>query len=101
MYIREAHPGSKIPGILDGKVVKQTDTLEERRVLALETVKELKLTMPVVVDKIDNKVNAAYAGWPDRMAIVGVDGKVALYGGRGPGGFKTSEVEDWLKKNVK
>ena len=57
--------------------------------------------MPVVVDKIDNKVNAAYAAWPDRLAIIGVDGKVAQYGGRGPGGFKPSEIEDWLKKNVK
>jgi len=101
VYIREAHPGSTIPGINEGNVVKQTDTLEERRELAAETVKELKLTMPVFVDKIDNKVNAAYAAWPDRLAIVGVDGKLAHYGGKGPAGFKPAEIEDWLKKNVK
>lgn len=43
-------------------------------------------------------MNAAYAGWPDRMAVVGVDGKIAYYGGKGPGGFKPQEVEKWLKE---
>ncbi len=100
VYIREAHPGSIVPGINDGQAVRQTDTLEERRELAAETVQELKLSFPVVVDKIDNKVNAAYAGSPDRLVIVGVDGKVAFYGERGPKGFKPSEVEAWLKNFV-
>ena len=27
----------------------------------------------------------------------GVDGKIAYYGGPGPGGFKPGEVEKWLK----
>ena len=49
----------------------------------------------------DNKVNAAYSGWPDRLFVVGLDGKIAYKGGSGPGGFKPPEVEEWLKKNVK
>ncbi len=101
VYIREAHPGSIIPGINDGKAIKQTDTLEERRELAAETVKQLKLSFPIVVDKTDNKVNAAYAGWPERLAVVGVDGKIAYKGSKsGPGNFKPGEVEAWLKKGV-
>jgi type I thyroxine 5'-deiodinase len=52
-----------------------------------------------VVDKDDNKVNAAYAGWPERLVVVGVDGKIAYYGGPGPFGFRPNEVEDWLKKH--
>ncbi len=54
-----------------------------------------------VVDKADNKVNKAYAGWPDRLVVVGVDGKIAYLGSPGPGGFKPAEVEAWLKKSVK
>ncbi len=101
VYIREAHPGSIIPGINDGQAIQQTDTLAERRELAAETVKELKLSFPVVVDKTDNKVNAAYAGWPERLVVVGVDGKIAYKGSKsGPGGFKPSEIEAWLKKGV-
>lgn len=97
VYIREAHPGSRIPAINDGKTIEQTDSIAVRMALAAQTARALKLTMPVVVDKEDNKVNAAYAGWPDRLAVVGVDGKLAYYGKRGPAGFKVGEVEKWLK----
>lgn len=101
VYIREAHPGSIIPGINEGKAVLQTDTMEERRRLAAETVRELELNIPVVVDKTDNKANSAYAGWPERMVVVGVDGKVAYKGARsGPSGFKPAEVEEWLKQHA-
>ena len=54
-----------------------------------------------VIDKDDNKVNAAYAGWPDRMYVVAADGKIAYKGGPGPGGFKPAEVEAWLRANAK
>ncbi len=101
VYIREAHPGSRLPGINDGKPIEQTETFEQRAALARETAATLELTMPVLVDREDIKVNTAYAAWPDRMAIVGVDGRVAYIGGPGPGGFRPAEVEDWLKKNTK
>lgn len=61
----------------------------------------LKLTMPTIIDREDNKVNTAYAGWPDRLYIVGKDGKLAYVGGPGPGGFRVNQVEQWLKENVK
>ena len=50
---------------------------------------------------IDKAANEIYAGWPERLYVVGVDGKVAYKGGPGPGGFKIAEVEEWLKKNLK
>lgn len=81
--------------------ILQTDSLEARAENAKACVATLKLSVPTVIDMEDNKVNAAYAGWPDRMYVVGVDGKVAYKGGPGPAGFKPAEVEDWLKKNVK
>ncbi len=61
----------------------------------------MKLGIPALVDKEDNKVNAAYAGWPDRLVVVGLDGKIAYMGHPGPQGFKPKEVEIWLKKNTK
>ncbi len=60
----------------------------------------LKLSVPTVIDQEDNRVNIAYAGWPDRMYVVGVDGRIAYRGGQGPGGFKPAEVESWLTKNL-
>ncbi len=99
VYIREAHPGSQIPGINEGQAINQTETLAERMKLAAEFASELKLTMPVVVDREDNKVNATYAGWPNRLVIVGVDGKIA-YMEKSGAGFMWGEVEDWLKNFV-
>lgn len=52
-----------------------------------------------VVDDADNRVNAAYASWPERLVIVDVEGKIAYKGAPGPWGFKPSEVEQWLEKH--
>lgn len=38
------------------------------------------------------------AGWPDRLIVVGLDGKIAYYGSKGPGEFKPQEVEKWLQE---
>jgi hypothetical protein len=105
VYIREAHPDSVLFTKVDGKEilqkVVQTDSLLDRAATAQTCSASLKLSIPTVVDKEDNKVNAAYAGWPDRLVVVGVDGKVAYYGGKGPSGFKPQEVDAWLKANTK
>ena len=105
IYIREAHPDSTVPLNKDGKPVlekiEQTNDVKERMRRAEELRAELKLTFPAVVDKEDNKVNAAYAGWPERLVVVDKDGKVAYKSGPGPRGFLPEEVADWLKKNVK
>ena len=105
VYIREAHPDSELYVEVDGKrelkKVAQATTLAERNETAHLCTVSLNLSIPTVVDKEDNKVNEAYAGWPDRMAVVGVDGKLAYYGKMGPSGFKPQEVEAWLKTNVK
>ena len=105
VYIREAHPDSVLfvvneEGKRELQKILQTLTLDERNDNAQICTKALHLSLPTVVDKDDNTINEAYAGWPDRMAIVDVDGVVAYYGKPGPGGFKPREVEQWLKVNV-
>ena len=101
VYIREAHPDSVLYTLNDGvqqlQKITQTETLLERSQTAQTCSVSLHLSIPTVVDKEDNKVNAAYAGWPDRLAIVGVDGKLAYYGEKGPGGFRPREAEKWLR----
>ena len=56
--------------------------------------------MPAVIDKIDNKANDAYSGHPDRLYLVGKDGKIAYAGGRGPRGFRPDELEDAIKDEL-
>lgn len=80
--------------------VGQTQKIDERTEVAQQCVATLKLTMPTLIDREDNVVNYTYAAWPDRLYIVGVDGKIAYQGGPGPKGFKVDEVEKWLKDNL-
>jgi hypothetical protein len=79
--------------------IVQTNTVEERGATAKQCTAALKLSMPTLIDGADNAVNRAYAAWPDRLYVIGVDGKIAYQGGPGPGGFKVAEVEAWLKQN--
>lgn len=89
---------------MDGKDVlrkiRQTNTVAERNEAAQACVSTLNLSIPALVDNERNEVNAAYAGWPDRLYVVDRNGRIAYKGGRGPAGFKPDEVEEWLKRSV-
>ena len=106
VYIREAHPDSVLftktdkKGKEQLKKITQTDSVKARSETAMMCAVTLNMTIPTLIDGKDNKVNAAYAGWPDRLAVVGLDGKIAYYGEKGPKGFKPTEVEKWLKENT-
>ncbi len=107
VYIREAHPDSILFTKVDDEKkevllkIKQTNTVEERKKTARLCTGTLNLSIPTLIDLKDNRVNKAYAGWPDRMYVVGKDGKVAYQGRPGPRGFRPREVEAWLKANTK
>jgi hypothetical protein len=84
----------------EGIEVTQPKTYEERVKVAGECMKDLKLSIPCLVDDIANTVQKAYAGWPDRLYVVGKDGKVAFRGEPGPRGFKPADAEAALKRAV-
>jgi hypothetical protein len=102
VYIREAHPDSVLTVLKDGKPeqakIAQTNTVAERAEAAKQCTAVLKLSLPTLIDGADNRVNRAYAAWPDRLYVIGVDGRIAYQGGPGPGGFRPAEVEAWLKQ---
>lgn len=56
--------------------------------------------MPVLVDSIENRVDELYAAWPERLFVVGKDGRIAYAGKQGPWGFKPDEVAAWLSTHV-
>ena len=57
----------------------------------------LDLSIPAIIDDMDDTVRAAYRGMPDRLYIVDKEGKIAYRGGKGPYGFKPLEMEEALK----
>ena len=96
VYIREAHPtdGWQVPQNVREKVLfVQPTSFDDRQQVAKQMCSVLKLSLPTVIDGLDDKVNQAYAGWPDRLYLVGRDGKIAFKGRMGPGGFRPDELE--------
>src|SRR5947208_499625 len=95
VYIREAHPtdGRQVPiNVKERILVPDPKTLEERQKVAEEFAEQFKVSIPILVDTLDDKVEKAYAGWPDRMYVIDAKGKIAYKGGPGPGGFKVKDV---------
>lgn len=96
VYIREAHPtdGWQVPqNRKDGVLVATAKTTDDRARAASVCTLGLKISIPVVIDGLDDKVEKAYAGWPDRIYIVDKAGKIAYKGAPGPGGFRPREAE--------
>jgi hypothetical protein len=87
VYIAEAHAtdGWQLQANVDDDVLLANHTtLEDRLAAAREGVARLGLTMPVLVDDMDDAVSDAFAAWPERIYVVGADARVAFAGGPGP-----------------
>ena len=52
------------------------------------------------IDGMNNLCRDAFSSWPERLYIIGKDGKVAYKGGLGPDGYLPDEVESWLKQHI-
>lgn len=52
---------------------------------------KLALEMPALVDEMDDAVSRAYAAMPERLYLIGCDGRVVYKGGMGPMFFRPDE----------
>jgi len=77
--------------------IAQPKTEEERHAAAQRCVDGLELTLPTVVDAMDNSTNHAYGAWPDRMYVIGTDGKITYGAEPGPWGFDVDLWEEAIK----
>ena len=107
IYIREAHPidgwwlGNKwtrklIETLLTDRASMEHEdpkTIEQRRATAGECEGALQYGIKTYVDEMDDAVNRAYAGWPTRLYLVGLDGKIVYAGDQGPLGFKPGKLK--------
>ena len=99
VYIKEAHPSDGWKSKSNERVgitLTQPTSFEERVKAASQCCGALELTIPMVVDGMDNRVGEAYSGFPDRLYLIDRNGKVALKSGRGPFGFIPAELEQSL-----
>ena len=99
MYVREAHPidGWRMESNdRVGVAVAQPKSDFQRVEAATQCHDLLEMSMPVLVDGIDDRVGNAYSGMPDRLYVVDREGKVAFKSGRGPFWFNPAEMEQAL-----
>lgn len=100
VYINEAHAadGSWPVPYAKEKGINEHTNYGERCTTAQMLLDEKKLTIPCIIDGMDNKVNEAYKAHPDRVFLVRKDGKLAVAAARGPWGFKPglTATEEWL-----
>ena len=101
VYIREAHPadGWQMDANEEDDVIfDQAKDWGQRQSVAQTCCQELELTMPCVVDAIDNTVDDLYAAWPERIFLIDRSGKIFYAGKQGPWGFKPEKAERALKR---
>jgi alkylhydroperoxidase family enzyme len=96
VYVREAHPtdGWRMESNdRAGISLSQPKELLERVGVAQQCCAALEITMPMVVDEMNDRVGHAYSGMPDRLYLLDKNSNVVYKGGRGPFGFKVGELE--------
>ena len=101
VYIKEAHPLDEWQMESNEKenvCYPQPKTLKDRVAIANDFARRFDYRVPLVVDDMDNKANALYAGWPERIYVIDERGTIVYKGKPGPFGYHPEEVEAWLAK---
>jgi hypothetical protein len=104
VYIQEAHPvdlWQVSSNVKDGVQFASPHTSAERNDTAEMCVVKLAIKLPSLVDGLDNRTERAYTGWPDRLYIIGSDGRVRYKSAPGPFGFSVSDLEQHLAQTLR
>lgn len=95
VYIREAHAADVWP--IDGPVVREPRTTEERIQTALGFRQESGLEWPVAVDPVEDRFLYAFAPWPFRLFVLR-HWLLELKTAPQEGTHRTDEVEEVLRQ---
>ena len=79
VYVQEAHPSDgrqTDSNIEEGVIFRQHQSYQERSEVAATCSLDLNMTLPVLVEEMDNNIDEAYSSAPERLYLVDVEGKV-------------------------
>ena len=99
VYIEEAHPTDlwQLPSNAREQVLYESPrTNDERADIAAQCVLRLAIKIPSLLDGIENRVERAYTGWPDRLYIIDTNQRIHFKSAPGPFGFSTRALEESL-----
>jgi len=111
VYTREIHPSGgkndrndrnqsssgKRPSRRKGPAIPQHRSMEERLIAADKCMKDLHLTIPTLLDTMDNSFARAFSGVPAGTTVIDIDGKIAYWNRGSPRGCKPGEAEKIIK----
>ena len=103
VYIREAHAtdGWQVPmNVKEGVLLPIAKSFEQKEEHATACVRKLNINFPAVVDNMDNQVELNYSAWPDRLYLVGKDGRITWKGPQGPAGFRPPLLEKAIEDEL-
>ena len=104
VYVQEAHPTDgwqTDSNVAEGILFRQHQSYEEREAVATTCSLDLRLPLPVLVEEMDNAIDEAYGAAPERLYLIGVDGRVAYQGGAGPHFFDLAAWEQAIAASVR
>ena len=103
VYVREAHPtdGWQVDRNIDNQVLfRAHQDFAERESVANSCSLGLDISLPILIEEMDNSVDEAYGAAPERLYVIDAQGKVAYHGGAGPHFFDPDEWEQAIKSVV-
>jgi len=103
VYIAEAHPTDiwqMQSNIKEGVLFRNPTSNEERENVASSCVRKLHIAIPALMDSIANKVEQEYTAWPDRLYLIGPDGRIRFKSAPGPFGFDPPALAAALRKTL-
>ena len=103
MYILEAHPTDvwqMQSNVRDGVLFRSPRDEAERATVAGACVRKLGIKFPALIDGLDNRVETAYTGWPDRLYLIAPGGRVVYKSKPGPFGFHPNDLANAIQTAV-
>lgn len=103
IYIKEAHPEdgwALTYNRRSGIELLDPRSAVARIEVAASCAVRMRTSIPVLIDELDNEVARQYGGWPDRLYLIGQDGRIAFQGAAGPFGFKPEDLEEAIRAEL-
>ena len=104
VYVQEAHPTDgwqTESNLTDNVLFRQHQSYDEREEVAQTCSIDLHINLPILIEEMDNVIDEAYGAAPERLYLIGADGKVAYQGGAGPHFFDLDEWEHAIEACLK
>ena len=100
IYIRKTNPAQdwypgkrlihllqQVSATIPQPELDEPQTMPERRNAAAKCDRLQEYGIHILVDEMDDLANKAYAAYPARLYLIGLDGRVVYAGGMGPWDF--------------